>query len=411
NNAAFIAPANGLISALSIGDSAVVTAQHIITLTDMVTRVVNNMAFASAIDTGNVMISDSSDTVTTYVGRNINLAVSKTTDSLSITAGDSIHYIITITNNGPSSLDSNEIVSIFEQPAAGLTLGAFTTTNGDYNSINGELTLNSAFASGQSIALQVSALVDATVVDTAIANAVLVQLPSDVINTGDSTDTLYTPVKRWIDLAVNKTANLSSVNAGDSISYTITLTNNGITTLNAGEIVSIIEQPQAGLTIGSYATANGTYNSSNGDSILAGAFAKGQSITLDVTARVDANFGGDSIRNAILVHLPSDVVNHGDSTDADTTPVVHPVVIRTIDLAVVKITSVTSVNVGDSIAYTITVTNNGTSSLDSGEVITFTEQPQAGLTIGSYVSANGTYNNGALALNSSFDSAQSVVLS
>ncbi|MES2560865.1 MAG: MBG domain-containing protein [Bacteroidota bacterium] len=407
NNATIVAPVNAIVPQVLAGDSAIVTARHIVTMADMTPKLVTNVAFAMGMDTGGKAISNVSNIVVTPVGRILKLAVDKSTDSLSITAGDSITYNIKITNNGPSRLAAGEMVTILDQPAAGLAIARYTTTSGIYTPANGQLVLADSFGMGQSINLKVAAFVSASYADSSIRNRAIVRLPGDVTNTGDSSDTDTTKIKRWIDLAMTKTTQRASVVTGDTISYTITLHNKGITTLNAGEIVSVIEMPVSGLTINSVTSGNGSYNQTTGALTLTGAFAKGQTISLQVNARVSVDFVGDSVRNIVWVKLPKGVVNHGDSTDTVATKT-H----RIVNLTVIKTTDSLSIAAGDSTTYAVKVTNNGPSSLVAGELVTIIDQPKAGMSVVSYSSPNGTYNttNNTLQLNNNFAKGQTIQL-
>ncbi|MES2778760.1 MAG: gliding motility-associated C-terminal domain-containing protein [Bacteroidota bacterium] len=350
---------------------------------------------------------DSTDSDTTLINRNIKLLVSKTANVPYVLTGDSIGYTITVTNEGLSSLDSGEVVTITDQAQAGLTLAAFDTKNGNYNSLTGKLILNSSFAPTQSLELTVKGRIAPGYTGTSIRNAVLVKLPSDVVNSGDSTDADTTPVARIINLGLSKTTPTTTVDAGDSITYTITLTNNGVSSLNSGEVITIKDQPAAGLSILSYTTTNGTYNATTQKLTLSASFGTGQSVALTVKAKVSPTYTDSTIQNRVVVSLPIDIINTGDSTDTITTPVV-----RHVNLTLTKTTPTTLAISGDSIVYTITLANNGLATLNAGEIVTILDQPLSGLTIGSYNTANGAYDpaTGALTLNNAIAKGQTIVL-
>ncbi|MFA6516109.1 MAG: MBG domain-containing protein, partial [Bacteroidia bacterium] len=350
---------------------------------------------------------DSISTIITPVRRWIDLTVTKTTDSLSITAGDTITYKIQVTNNGFSTLLNGENVTILEQPAAGLSVLNYSTANGTYNSTNGALTLNSAFAKSNTITLQVKAKVAATYSGTNIKNTVLVRLPTGITLHGDSVAEVSTPVRRWIAISVNKSTDSLSITAGDTITYSIKVKNNGLSALLNGETIKISEQPATGLIIDSYSTSNGTYNPGTGNLILNANFLSGNQIELRVKAHVIAEFTGTSIANTVLVRLPVDVKLHGDSTSTTNTPVK-----RWIHLTVDKTSDSNTVTAGDSLTYTLAITNNGVSSLVAGEKVTILEQADAGLILGSASSSFGAFNtfNGQLTLSNTFAKGQTILL-
>lgn len=159
------------------------------------------------------------------------------------------------------------------------------------------------------------------------------------------------------DLAVVKTDNSTTANAGSSITYSVTVTNNGpdastatlrdaaATGLNKTAVV-------CGVTPSTCVTPPTIANLQAG--FITPTIPSGGSYQLDITTTVTATSG--NVTNTATVTAPSGttdpIASNNSSSDTDT---VKPVT----DLAVVKTNSVTSVDAGTNTVYTITVTNNG----------------------------------------------------
>ncbi len=169
---------------------------------------------------------------------------------------------------------------------------------------------------------------------------------------------------RQIDLKVSKTTITTLAYAGDSISYVITLANNGPDSMQAGQIVTIVDQPAQGLTIGSFNTSYGIYNPTNGQLILNNVFVPGGNIELTVRARVAPDYQGDSIGNIVLVELPNGITNTGEPTDTVFIPT-----LRLVDLSIQKLADRSITQASDTITYSIIVKNNGSAKLFTSEKI------------------------------------------
>jgi uncharacterized repeat protein (TIGR01451 family) len=149
------------------------------------------------------------------------------------------------------------------------------------------------------------------------------------------------------DLAITKTPSSATPALGGTVTFTLTVTNNGPN--NATGVV--VNDPLAdGLT---YVSDNGggAYNSATGLWTV-GTLNNGASATLQITATVDLS-GQVCNQAQITASSPLDP-NPGDnqSTSCINAP-------RTADLAVSVSAGPPTVNVGGLITYTITLTNNG----------------------------------------------------
>ena len=201
------------------------------------------------------------------------------------------------------------------------------------------------------------------------------------------------------DLVIGKTNSASSVNAGGSTSYTVTVTNNGPSEVT-GAVVT--DPAPTGLTIGAWSCAvttagsGGSVTTACGTASGSGALNTtanlkvGGVVTYTIAATVTA--GSGTVTNTASVAPPSGTSNPGtgcvtgggitrsfssgtcSSSDADTVNAVA-------DLVIGKTNSASSVNAGGGTSYTVTVTNNGPSEV-TGAVVT--DPAPTGLTIGAW---------------------------
>ncbi len=180
------------------------------------------------------------------------------------------------------------------------------------------------------------------------------------------------------DLVVRKTVDNPAPDEGDTINFTVTVTNNGP---NQATNVSLNDALPAGLTAlaitpsqGSYTAPTWTVGTLN---ILASA-----TLTLQVT--VDAGTTGSTITNTVT----NVTLDQPDSNaTADDLSESISVGIST-DLWVVKTVDNSIPNEGDTITFTVTVTNNGPIQATN---VALDDTLPAGLTAGAITPSQGSY--------------------
>ncbi|MFJ7417255.1 DUF6923 family protein [Streptomyces uncialis] len=285
------------------------------------------------------------DSVTTTVTPSVDLAVTKMGPS-EVTAGDTVSYTLTVTNNGPS--DSSGW-TLTDPVPAGLT-GAATTTPG-CSITGGTLT-----CTGDALSVDDST----TVVLTGTADAVAATITNTATVDGDDPDptpdndkdTVTTTVNPQpvpeTDLAVTK-AGPESASPGDTVTYTLTVTNNGPDPSTGW---TLTDQIPAGLN-GAATPTPGCSISGGTLTCTGGALAVGASTTITLTGTAAANV--TRIVNTATVESEESDPDTGNNRDSATTTVAPSV-----DLALTK-SGPATVSAGESVSYTITVTNEGPS--------------------------------------------------
>ena len=182
------------------------------------------------------------------------------------------------------------------------------------------------------------------------------------------------------DLSLTKTVDNPNPDPGDTIIYTVTVTNNGPDDATNVEVTDALP---TGVTYSSNTTTQGTYA---GNIWTVGALANGASATLKITVTVDLGMDGQTITNTAGLtaadQADPDPANNQDSAD---------ITVSGFYLTIIKTVSDPFPNTGDTITYTITVTNNGPVTATS--ITVFDLLPFAGITYVSYISSSGTYDD------------------
>ena len=166
-----------------------------------------------------------------------------------------------------------------------------------------------------------------------------------------------------VDLSITKTADQASYNVGNTVTYTITVSNSG---LNPATGVVVTDTLPAGLTIinadgGSVAGNIITWN-------IASIMAGGQQI-LTLTATVDTGTQGQTLINTVTT---------GCSEDNEAHTATASIYVNNAPLQVTKTADQDTKNVDDTVTYTINVTN--LSQQDAATNVVVTDTLPAGLT-------------------------------
>ena len=193
-------------------------------------------------------------------------------------------------------------------------------------------------------------------------------------------------VKESADLTLSKVVDVATPNVGDTVNFTITLSNNG---LNNATGVNVVDQLPTGYTFVSAIPSVGTYDEITG-SWNVGTIATTTNETLIIAAIVNAtgNYTNTAEVTASDQEDPTSTPgnnnpNEDDFDDATTIP------IKNADLVTTKIVDKSTANVGDVVQFTISVVNNGPSPATG---VSLTDHLPAGLTYMSHTAIGGSIN-------------------
>ncbi len=308
-------------------------------------------------------------TKTIPVGTDV--AVTKSADTTTPAVGQQVSFTVTATNNGPGPAEQAVINDLLP---TGLTLVSATPSAGSYNSSNGNWSID-ALAVKASATLTLVATVDSGATVTNAATLTSLRQP-DTNPANNSDSVTLNPVVPTTDIAVTKAVDQPSVRVGQQATFTLTATNNG-------------PFPATGITVTdtlpsllAFVSAGAGYDEPTGIWTV-GDLAVGESRSVQITVRATAVGSFDNTAGLSTVS-PQDVneANDVDSAELTVTPALA-------DLQLVKglLTSPRNVQVGDTVTYSIVVTNAGPDAVPDAVV---TEEFPDGLTVLSTSPSQGT---------------------
>src|SRR5690606_10013576 len=173
------------------------------------------------------------------------LSVSKSANDQTVIAGGTTSFTVTVTNNGPATIAAGKVISVEERPSAGLVVTGYEVTSGNAtisgSGDNRRLTTTEALPAGESITFDITANVTAAAGST-ISNGIAVWGPDKDSGTDEEDDedeTPEIPVERPYALSIEKVADQSLVTAGQSTTFTVTVTNNGPMAIESGNEIAI----------------------------------------------------------------------------------------------------------------------------------------------------------------------------
>ena len=298
--------------------------------------------------------------------------------------GDEIHVAVGITNLG--TIGTSGVV-VDELLPAGLTLTTVSIDRGSYDAMAGEWDVGS-LANGDTASLILGATVDAGTAGTIITNTAWVTASDkpdpDTNDNIDSVD-IFVLGAPQADLAVLKTVDDGLPNEGETITYTVTVTNNGPD--DATGIV-VNDALPAGLSLSVATPDQGTYDDGTGNWAV-GSLAGGDSATLTLLAAVDAGTAGNTIINtaALTAAGQNDPEDGNDADSASLTVAGTPLA----DLAVTLTLDDDAPQEGDTVTYDLTVINNGP---DAASGVQISDLLPSGLTFSQATPSKGTYDSG-----------------
>ncbi len=294
----------------------------------------------------------STDTDTTTPDQSADMAIVKTVNNTgTVNPNDTLAYTLTVSNAGPS--DAQNVLVADALPA--MLQNAQYSLNGGSTWLtwSGSHTLGTVAANA--------------VITLLVRGAVIASASGDVVNTAtvrsrtpdpdpdNNASTTTTPLGQLADVSIVKTASANPVTVGQVLTYTLAAANAGP---SVAQNVVITDAVPAGLTNPEYSTDNGANWIAWSGSYAVPSLASGARLAVLIRAAVALPAVGN---------LPNTALIASDTPDPDPTNNTSTVVIRAenfVELAATKIVDKSYADVGDTLIYTFTIANTGSTAVE-----------------------------------------------
>jgi large repetitive protein len=268
------------------------------------------------------------------------LSINQTDSPIPVLAGQNVTFCLTVTNNGPTYAQN---VSVDEILPAGLSLISATPSSGTWN--------NSTWNIGKlSVSNSETILIVAKVANNITANvrnlAHIYTLTYDPVSSNNSVSQI-TSVSSSSNLSITMTASPDPGVAGQSLTYSIIVSNNGPSDALHVIVNDILPD---GLTLLGTDFATGTWTS---PAWTIDTLKSGSSATLNLEAVIDSDYSGMISNTATVSSTTVDPVLNDNISTEETN------VNSLADLSVAAIFNNDTLIAGELIDYTIKITNNG----------------------------------------------------
>jgi uncharacterized repeat protein (TIGR01451 family) len=253
----------------------------------------------------------------------IDLQITKTDGGATFVPNGSIIYTVRVTNNSTFDLTG---ITISDQQPSQVTNWTWTCITANpsctgVNNSNSDFTDTIDLTAGSVLEYTVTANLPANPGLADITNTATASLPTGLVDVDPTNNTATETTPPYIDLAISKTDGVTSYIQGDTLTYTVTVTNNGAFDMNnitvTDNMPGSIDSwswtcvPDAGPSTPT-CTATGTTNINDTVTLPAG-----RSVIYTITAVVSRTATGDLTNTATVSSGYTDLVP-GNNTAEDT---------------------------------------------------------------------------------------------
>ncbi|WP_428229029.1 gliding motility-associated C-terminal domain-containing protein [Flavobacterium sp.] len=321
------------IGSLASGTSATLT----VTAKVNATGTYLNIATISGVENDPVTGNNSTSVVTTPTPTT-DRSVIKTVNNATPAVGSNVVFTLVATNNGPSAGTGIVVTDLLPSGYAYVSATAPNGTN--YNPTTGLWTIGN-LANGGSATINITATLNAT---GEYANTATITGTENDPTPGNDTSTFAPVPVATSNLSIVKTIDNPTPYVGNNVVFNLTATNAGPSDATGVQVNDLIA---SGYTFISASPSIGTYNSGTGLWTI-GSLTNGENATLAITAKVNST--GNYSNTATI---------SGTQNDPNSSDNASSVTPKPIDVRLVK-TGPSDSSAGNTVNYTVTVSNNGT---------------------------------------------------
>jgi len=295
------------------------------------------------IDPAGSQLSDSEDTTYKQISGNpADLALAKTVNPALTTAGNGqFTYTITVTNNGPAPASAVQVVDAYPRE-----FEFISATASDGSVCNSGMTCDlGTMEVDETILITLVVDVPSTAISGTYTNTAYVGSASPDSNPNNNQDIAFSTVDTLANLEIEKLSNPSVAVAGEDLNYTLVITNTGP---SLAENVTVSDEFPTDFTPSLIVSSKGgcTQLPCN-----IGSLDAGENVVIYINGTVSTSASSD-LENTASV---TSTTPGAGASDQLITPIASFA-----DLSIIKTASAT-VNAGDTIDYSITVSNLGPS--------------------------------------------------
>jgi uncharacterized repeat protein (TIGR01451 family) len=292
------------------------------------------------------------------------LSITKTVDNSQAETGDTVTFTVAVTNNSSTLAAEGVTISDITSGPFTVTGAAFTVGTGACNPTAGGAPLTivctpsgGTIAASGSVEIEITGTVDdlGQVDNTASVSSSLTADPDSSNNTAVSS-VVGTP--QTADLSITKSVDVPQANIGETVTFTLTVENNGPDDASAVRVTDNLTGP---ITVTDVTASVGSCNPTTGGAPLTilcdlGTIASSGSATITIEGTVDALGQIDNI--ASVANLGSPATQDPDLSNNSAVASVNGTA-NEADLRITKDVDLAQANVGEEVTFTITVENDG----------------------------------------------------
>ncbi|MDX1582793.1 MAG: IPTL-CTERM sorting domain-containing protein [Thermoanaerobaculia bacterium] len=310
---------------------------------------ITNTANVSANESDPNTANNSASETTTVSAPQADLSITKTDSPDPVTSGSTLTYTLQVTNNGP---DSAAGVVVTDTLPSSVTFQSVTPSQGTCSQSGRTVTCDlGTLANGANatITIEVTPTESGTITNSASVGSDT-EDPNGANNNASESTTVDAPAPEQIDLSITKTDNPDPVRVGDSLAYTIEVSNAGPDTASG---VTVTDSLPSTVTFDSATPSQGSCSVS-GQTVTCDIGSLGSGGTATVTIRVTPGSQGTITNNVNVSGNEDDTDLSNNSASESTT-----VEVAQVDLVLDKIDNPDPVAENETLTYTINVNNSG----------------------------------------------------
>lgn len=330
------------------------------------TGVIKNNASVT-LDEYDYDMSNNFDDAKINVSSAVDVSVVKSVNVTRPNYNDLVKWTLTVKNNGPDVAHGVKVEDVLPD-----SLELVSSSSTKCNNLTGIWNIGT-LAVNKSVKLSLVCRVKAT---GKIVNKVNVSSDEFDYDLSNNHAQKAINVASASDLEVKKTVNNSNPNYGDSIKWTIRVTNNGPDAAHNVNVTDLLPESLI------FVSATGGYNKSTGLWQI-DALNPSASVKFSIVCKVNATGNITNFVSATADEFDYDLSNNKDNESI--------FVNSSGDLAIVKMVNASEVNYGDSVKWTLIASNNGP---DKVTGIVVEDILPNGLIMSNYTASKGFYDDG-----------------